>query len=95
VNDKTVGYFIFILSLLGIIGYACWLLAPAPAWLEWLFYYNITGERIRWAIIAPLLLAVVGFLAIAMWIGWTMATTPPPIPIEQLEAEKEEKKEKA
>jgi hypothetical protein len=95
VSDKTVGYFIFILSLLVAIGYLCLLFAPAPSGLEWLFYYNIAGEKMRWAIIAPLLLAVVGFLGITMWIGWTMATTPPPIPIEQLEAENEEKKEKA
>lgn len=27
-------------------------------------------------------IAVVGILGIAAWIGWTMATTPPPAPLE-------------
>jgi len=32
-------------------------------------------------------IAVGGILAIGAWIGWTMATTPPPKPIEELEEE--------
>jgi predicted DNA-binding transcriptional regulator len=32
-------------------------------------------------------------MAIGAWIGWTMATTPPPKPIEEITTEMEEKKE--
>ncbi len=35
----------------------------------------------------------VAILAIGAWIGWTMATTPPPKPIEEITTEIEEKKE--
>ena len=35
----------------------------------------------------------VAILAIGAWIGWTMATTPPPKPIEEITTEMEEKKE--
>ena len=35
--------------------------------------------------IVPLLLAEVLILGIAAWIGWTMMTTPPPVPLEELE----------
>ena len=31
--------------------------------------------------------AIFAILGIGGWIGWTMATTPPPKPIEELEAE--------
>ncbi|MEM2907232.1 MAG: transcriptional regulator, partial [Candidatus Odinarchaeota archaeon] len=34
--------------------------------------------------------AIIGIMAIAAWIGYTMMTTPPPIPIEELEEEMEE-----
>jgi len=35
-------------------------------------------------------IAVGGILGIGAWIGWTMATTPPPKPIEEIEKELEE-----
>ncbi|MHA1834531.1 MAG: transcriptional regulator [Candidatus Baldrarchaeia archaeon] len=35
-------------------------------------------------------LAVTAVLFIAAWIGWTLATTPPPKPIEEIEKELEE-----
>ena len=40
-------------------------------------------------------IAFIAILAIGAWIGWTMATTPPPKPIEEITAEidVEEKKE--
>ena len=34
-------------------------------------------------------IAVGGILGIGAWIGWTMATTPPPKPIEYIEKELE------
>jgi len=44
------------------------------AWL--LFTYAIVVLQIT------ALVAVAGVLVIAAWIGWTMATTPPPAPLE-------------
>ena len=46
-----------------------------------------------WLIAIPVLVAFVAILAIGAWIGWTMATTPPPKPIEEITTEMEEKKE--
>jgi predicted DNA-binding transcriptional regulator len=44
------------------------------AWL--LFTYAIVVLQIT------AFIAVAAVLAIAVWIGWTMATTPPPAPLE-------------
>ncbi|MHA1265187.1 MAG: hypothetical protein ACTSRS_08145 [Candidatus Helarchaeota archaeon] len=38
-----------------------------------------------WAVILPIWIAALLILIIAMWIGWTMLTTPPPVPLEELE----------
>jgi hypothetical protein len=46
-----------------------------------------------WLIAIPVLVGFVAILAIGAWIGWTMATTPPPKPIEEITSEMEEKKE--
>jgi mannitol-specific phosphotransferase system IIBC component len=46
-----------------------------------------------WLVAVPVLIAFVAILAIGAWIGWTMATTPPPKPIEEITTEMEEKKE--
>jgi ACR3 family arsenite efflux pump ArsB len=40
-----------------------------------------------WLIATPVFVAFVGIMAIGAWIGWTMATTPPPKPIEEITAE--------
>jgi predicted DNA-binding transcriptional regulator len=50
----------------------------------------------EWAYRLPILAAAYLMLLIILWIGYTMATTPPPIPLENpldLESEREEKKE--
>jgi TRAP-type C4-dicarboxylate transport system permease small subunit len=46
-----------------------------------------------WLIAAPVFIAFVAILFIGAWIGWTMATTPPPKPIEEITTEIEDKKE--
>jgi predicted DNA-binding transcriptional regulator len=52
-------------------------------------YYNTTL-----ALIIPVLILVLGVLGIAAWIGYTMATTPPPKPLEEIpELKEHEKKE--
>jgi len=39
----------------------------------------------EWYVIFPLWLVTVLIFGIAAWIGWTMMTTPPPVPLEELE----------
>jgi hypothetical protein len=46
-----------------------------------------------WLIAIPVFLAFIAIMAIGAWIGWTMATTPPPKPIEEITSEMEEKTE--
>lgn len=88
-NDKSLGSIIFAVGLVGAIIYSLWLFWPADA-SNALFYLPGVG---RWAIVIPLFVVVIAVLAIAMWIGWTMAVTPPPAMIEEAEAKTEEKKE--
>jgi hypothetical protein len=48
------------------------------------------GADVRyWLIAAPVAVAFVAILAIGAWIGFTMATTPPPKPIEEIATEPE------
>jgi 1,4-dihydroxy-2-naphthoate octaprenyltransferase len=63
-----------------------------------LFYYGYVlepnGWRIEFALVAiPVFLAFIAIMGIGAWIGWTMATTPPPKPIEEITSEMEGKKE--
>jgi len=41
-----------------------------------------------WLIGVPVFIGFIGILAIGGWIGWTMATTPLPKPIEEIRDEK-------
>jgi hypothetical protein len=61
-----------------------------------LFYFGNPLNRWSiefWLISIPVFLAFIAIMAIGAWIGWTMATTPPPKPIEEITSEIEEKKE--
>jgi hypothetical protein len=42
-----------------------------------------------WLIAAPVTIAFIAIMAIGAWIGYTMATTPPPKPIEEITTETE------
>jgi hypothetical protein len=88
VSDRSLGTIIFILGLFGAIAYVFWLFWPA-AEQDPLFYCQWIG--VRWALVLPVFVAVTGILLIAMWIGWTMVATPPPIMFEdEIEEESEE-----
>jgi predicted DNA-binding transcriptional regulator len=65
-NDRAIGGTILIASILGIIIYGALLYFP---W-SWEWTLRITA-----------FLAVLLLLGILAWIGYTMATTPPPEPI--------------
>ena len=69
-NDKIIGGGMLIGSLAGI-GIYFWLLFMS----EW---YDITIK-------ASAFLAVSAVLLIVAWIGYTLATTPPPMPLEDLD----------
>jgi len=88
VRDKAWGILLFLLSLLAMAGYFWWLFL-APEW-------NILGRSLRdWAVIIPVMLIVYFFLFILLWIGWAMATTPPPLPVaKKPEGEREEPEKK-
>ncbi len=52
------------------------------------------ADKVRlYAVTVLVSIAFIAILAIGAWIGWTMATTPPPKPIEEITTEIEEKKE--
>ncbi len=51
-----------------------------------LFYPALEAIRL-WLVAIPVLIAFTAILAIGAWIGWTMATTPPPKPIEEIPPE--------
>ncbi|MFQ6074034.1 MAG: transcriptional regulator [Candidatus Bathyarchaeia archaeon] len=99
-KDQAIGGLIFIVCVVVIIGYITGLFFYDPwikDWLETTFNLKWSTGGVRyWLVAVPVLIAFVAVLAIGAWIGWTMATTPPPKPIEEFEAEEtkaEEKKE--
>ena len=91
-KDQAIGGVIFIVcALVGLI-YVITLFWPQ--WLNPLLGREIdVGSARFWIIAVPVLAAFIGIMGIGAWIGWTMATTPPPKPIEEItsEMEKEEK----
>jgi predicted DNA-binding transcriptional regulator len=79
-RDQTVGVLLCLGSVLGILAYG-WLVFAS----EWaMLTLQLTG-----------FIAVGAVLGILAWIGYTLATTPPPKPIEDVEKELEKSEEKA
>lgn len=90
-RDKTLGALMCILGVLAMIGYFLWLFHP----------YTQDSPILErplsdWAVIVPVVIIVYAFLFIVVWIGWTMVSTPPPLPVapkspeEKRETEREE-----
>ena len=87
VKDQALGAAVLVVCVVGILIYG---------WLVFLTNWSLLVLELTGFI------AILGILGIGAWIGWTMATTPPPKPIEELEKEieaeepkKEEKQEPA
>jgi len=73
-DDRVIGGLILVGSVAGIIAYF-WLLFISP----W-----------AWLTIQLSALAAVGMMLLIMaWIGYTLATTPPPMPLEDFDIESE------
>ena len=74
-KDQIIGIALMSASILAIIAYA------------WILFFT------EWTILLiqiTLMIAVAGILGIVAWIGYTLATTPPPKPLEEIEKELEE-----
>ncbi len=78
-KDQAVGALLLIAGVLGIVVYAYLVFLTEYA----LLVLKLTG-----------FVAVGGVLAILAWIGYTLATTPPPKPIEDIEKEIEQELKK-
>jgi len=96
-KDQAIGGLIFVVCVVVIIGYIAALFFPIDIGRLILGRTVDRYHAMIWLVAIPVLIAFVAILGIGAWIGWTMATTPPPKPIEEIEAEekKEEEKEKA
>jgi predicted DNA-binding transcriptional regulator len=91
-KDQGIGGAILAVCVIVILGFLAIVLFPGQ--IAKLLGMNTLGDTIRLDIVVTLVsIAFVAVLAIGAWIGWTMATTPPPKPIEEITTEIEEKKE--
>ena len=90
-KDQGIGGAILAVCVIVAVVYA--LLAIFPGWFSGILG-STPGDTIRLDMVLILVsIAFIAILAIGAWIGWTMATTPPPKPIEEITTEIEEKKE--
>ena len=74
-NDRILGGAILLVSIAGVVIYFWLLFMSSWAWLT---------------IQVSAFLAVAMMLLIIAWIGYTLATTPPPMPLEDLDVTSEE-----
>jgi hypothetical protein len=76
-DDKSLGYSIMVATIVVMLVYFVWafpgLFGTLFAWL---------GPYSEWAFKLPVIAAVYMILFIILWIGYTMATTPPPVPLD-------------
>ena len=89
-KDQAIGGAIFIVCAIVAILYIVFLFG-IPYMTEWV-PWDPSVVRF-WLIATPVFIAFIAIMGIGMWIGWTMATTPPPKPIEEITSELEEKEE--
>ncbi len=81
VSDRALGALLIAVSVIVIVVYA--------------YLVFFAGQAIAlWTLRATGFIAVAGVFGLLAWIGYTLATTPPPKPIEEIEKELEEELKK-
>jgi len=90
-KDQSIGGAILLVCVLVAVLYIVTLFYPQ--WLVTIGLLSGTANVQFWVIAVPVFVAFVAIMFIGAWIGWTMATTPPPKPIEEITTEIEENKE--
>jgi predicted DNA-binding transcriptional regulator len=91
-KDQAIGGAILLVCVVVAVVYLVALFGYQDLIKPWLDIGSAADVRF-WLIAVPVFVAFVAILFIGAWIGWTMATTPPPKPIEEITTEIEEKKE--
>ncbi len=102
-KEKFIGALIFILALLVMIYYVWGLLLlqiePTKSMIEgWVLSFSSQGDILysiflpdpMFLVTLPILVGAALVCIIAMWIGWTMITTPAPEPLEDFDFDEEE-----
>jgi predicted DNA-binding transcriptional regulator len=85
-KDQAIGWIIFLVCVVVIVGYVVTLFGYEQIIQPYLDLGSVADIRF-WLVAVPVLIAFVAVLAIGAWIGWTMGTTPPPRPIEEMESD--------
>ena len=85
-KDQIIGALILIVCAVVIVGYLAGLFLYDPYIISMLNVGSAVNVRF-WLIATPVLVGFVAILGIGAWIGYTMATTPAPKPIEEISAE--------
>ena len=96
-KDKILGY--ILLSLGGLLFVFYTLIGPVDLILEsvgsdaigWL--RGVPGFNWKFSVMIPMFIVVVLVCMVLIWIGYSMITTPPPVPLEELEEELEREEE--
>lgn len=89
-KDQAIGATVLAACLLVAIFYLATLFYPQ--WLSALGV-QVTSPNVQfWTIAVPVMMAFVAILGIGGWIGWTMATTPPPKPFDEVTPDLKEEK---
>jgi len=93
-KDQGIGGAILAVCVIVALGFA--ILVIFPGQISKFLGMTTDGTTIRLdAVLILVSIAFIAILAIGAWIGFTMATTPPPKPIEEITTETEDKKEDA
>lgn len=90
-KDQAIGGIIVAVCLVVALGYIGLLFFYDP-FISGLINLGSATNVHFWVIAVPVAVAFIAILGIGAWIGFTMATTPPPKPIEEITAEVKEDK---
>lgn len=89
-KDQAIGGAILLVCLLVAVFYI--IAVFLPSWIINPLNLRMDQNTFRlWVVTIPVFIAFVAIMFIGAWIGWTMATTPPPKPIEEITTEIEDK----
>jgi hypothetical protein len=94
-KDKVIGAIVMIVGILIAIIYTMGSILDLlfetiwynPNWDSWTRLFGIDWLDWKLFVVAPMWLLVILIAIIAIWIGYSMLTTPAPVPLEELEEE--------